>query len=51
MTRTLGGVTLVDTLIKFLESGMAMRILIAGATGAIGRPLIRYLKENGHSKM
>lgn len=26
-----------------------MRILIAGSTGAIGRPLIRYLKENGHA--
>jgi nucleoside-diphosphate-sugar epimerase len=26
-----------------------MRILIAGATGAIGRPLVRYLKQNGHA--
>ena len=26
-----------------------MRILIAGATGAIGRPLVRCLKENRHS--
>ena len=26
-----------------------MRILLAGATGAIGRPLIRCLKENGHT--
>src|SRR5215469_15208165 len=25
-----------------------MRILIAGATGAIGRPLVRCLKENHH---
>jgi 2-alkyl-3-oxoalkanoate reductase len=28
---------------------MVMRILIAGATGAIGRPLVRCLKENRHS--
>ena len=26
-----------------------MRILIAGATGAIGRPLVRCLKQNGHA--
>jgi 2-alkyl-3-oxoalkanoate reductase len=26
-----------------------MRVLIAGATGAIGRPLIRYLKQDGHN--
>jgi 2-alkyl-3-oxoalkanoate reductase len=26
-----------------------MRVLLAGATGAIGRPLIRNLKQNGHS--
>ena len=26
-----------------------MKILVAGATGAIGRPLIRCLKESGHS--
>ena len=26
-----------------------MRILLAGATGAISRPLIRCLKENGHT--
>jgi len=26
-----------------------MRILLAGATGAIGRPLIRCLRENGHT--
>ena len=26
-----------------------MKILLAGATGAIGRPLIRCLKENGHT--
>ena len=26
-----------------------MRVLLAGATGAIGRPLIRGLKQNGHS--
>jgi 2-alkyl-3-oxoalkanoate reductase len=26
-----------------------MRVLLAGATGAIGRPLIRGLKEHGHS--
>jgi nucleoside-diphosphate-sugar epimerase len=25
-----------------------MRILIAGATGAIGRPVVRRLKEAGH---
>jgi uncharacterized protein YbjT (DUF2867 family) len=26
-----------------------MRVLLAGATGAIGRPLIRGLKQHGHS--
>lgn len=26
-----------------------MRVLVAGATGAIGRPLIRTLKQHGHS--
>ena len=26
-----------------------MKILLAGATGAIGRPLIRALKQHGHS--
>ena len=26
-----------------------MRVLLAGATGAIGRPLIRSLKQHGHS--
>ena len=26
-----------------------MRVLIAGATGAIGRPLIRYLKQDRHT--
>jgi nucleoside-diphosphate-sugar epimerase len=26
-----------------------MKLLVAGATGAIGRPLIRCLKESGHS--
>jgi nucleoside-diphosphate-sugar epimerase len=26
-----------------------MRVLVAGATGAIGRPLIRGLKQQGHS--
>lgn len=26
-----------------------MRVLLAGATGAIGRPLVRGLKQNGHS--
>lgn len=26
-----------------------MRVLLAGATGAIGRPLIRYLREAGHT--
>jgi len=26
-----------------------MKVLVAGATGAIGRPLIRCLKESGHS--
>ena len=26
-----------------------MRVLVAGATGAIGRPLIRSLKQHGHS--
>jgi len=25
-----------------------MRVLLAGATGAIGRPLIRGLREHGH---
>jgi nucleoside-diphosphate-sugar epimerase len=28
---------------------IAMRVLIAGATGAIGRPLIRCLRERGHT--
>jgi hypothetical protein len=27
----------------------AMKVLVAGATGAIGRPLIRCLKEGGHA--
>ena len=26
-----------------------MRVLLAGATGAIGRPLIRGLKQSGHT--
>ena len=26
-----------------------MKVLVAGATGAIGRPLIRCLKESGHA--
>jgi uncharacterized protein YbjT (DUF2867 family) len=26
-----------------------MRVLIAGATGAIGRPLIAALREHGHA--
>jgi nucleoside-diphosphate-sugar epimerase len=26
-----------------------MRVLLAGATGTIGRPLIRGLKQHGHS--
>ncbi len=26
-----------------------MKVLVAGATGAIGRPLIDYLKQNGHA--
>lgn len=26
-----------------------MRVLIAGATGAIGRPLVRCLIEHGHT--
>jgi nucleoside-diphosphate-sugar epimerase len=26
-----------------------MRVLLAGATGALGRPLIRGLKQRGHS--
>lgn len=26
-----------------------MKVLVAGATGAIGRPLIAHLKENGHA--
>ncbi len=26
-----------------------MRVLIAGATGAIGRPLVRCLRERGHA--
>jgi nucleoside-diphosphate-sugar epimerase len=26
-----------------------MKVLVAGATGAIGLPLISYLKENGHA--
>jgi nucleoside-diphosphate-sugar epimerase len=29
--------------------GNRMRIMIAGATGAIGRPLIRYLKQDRHT--
>src|SRR5215469_1408975 len=26
-----------------------MKVLLAGATGAIGRPLVRGLKQNGHT--
>ena len=26
-----------------------MKVLVAGATGAIGRPLIRLLKQSGHA--
>jgi nucleoside-diphosphate-sugar epimerase len=26
-----------------------MKVLVTGATGAIGRPLIRCLKESGHA--
>jgi len=29
--------------------GFEMRVLLAGATGAIGRPLIRGLKQSGHT--
>src|SRR5215471_9300435 len=32
-----------------VKTGAAMRILIAGATGAIGRPLVRRLNEKGHA--
>src|SRR5271170_4538799 len=32
-----------------LSEGAAMKVLVAGATGAIGRPLIRCLKEGGHA--
>ena len=28
---------------------IAMKVLIAGASGAIGRPLIQCLRENGHA--
>jgi 2-alkyl-3-oxoalkanoate reductase len=31
------------------EQSVAMRVLIAGATGAIGRPLVRCLRERGHA--
>jgi 2-alkyl-3-oxoalkanoate reductase len=31
------------------REGFQMRVLLAGATGAIGRPLIRALRQNGHS--
>src|SRR5215472_1662454 len=31
------------------EAGVAMRVLIAGATGAIGRPLVRCLNRDHHS--
>src|SRR5262245_6841219 len=33
---------------KRAEQGSAMRILIAGASGAIGRPLVRHLRANQH---
>src|SRR5262245_44676404 len=33
---------------KRAEQGSAMRILIAGASGAIGRPLVRRLRANQH---
>ena len=33
---------------KASSQGSAMRILIAGATGAIGRPLVRRLRANQH---
>src|SRR5215831_521009 len=33
---------------KRTEQGSAMRILIAGASGAIGRPLVRRLRANQH---
>jgi 2-alkyl-3-oxoalkanoate reductase len=32
-----------------LSEGAAMKVLVAGASGAIGRPLIRCLKEGGHA--
>lgn len=31
----------IDRFISFFRGGVRMRVLIAGATGAIGRPLIR----------
>src|SRR5215468_8749337 len=33
---------------KRAEQGSAMKILIAGASGAIGRPLVRRLRANQH---
>ena len=35
--------------LRMARNSLTMRILIAGATGAIGRPLVRCLKENRHS--
>src|SRR5690348_15024181 len=39
----------IDPLHILLTGGQRMRILIAGATGAIGRPLIRCLKQDAHT--
>src|SRR5262245_35241580 len=42
-TSDLGG-SAIDQIVK----GSAMRILIAGASGAIGRPLVRRLRASHH---
>ena len=34
---------------RLICGGFEMRVLLAGATGAIGRPLIGGLKQHGHS--
>jgi 2-alkyl-3-oxoalkanoate reductase len=38
----------VDSLPNYLIGGLQMKILVAGATGVIGRPLISQLQGLGH---